>query len=182
MRKNRLVFSLALFFISSLGAVARQDRRPAFTSWYGVPYHGRLAANMERFDMYEPTVAHRTLPFGTVLEITNDAVSRSIIARVTDRGPFVPGRDLDISYGCAYLLGTVKPGVAWLTIREIENEEVSWAILKMKQQQDLLTMIRWQDTTLALRTALVAGSSSTMTRLERNIVTAFLLTYLMRPW
>lgn len=81
-------------------------------SWYGPRHHGKLMANGQPFDMYADTVAHPSLPFDTPLRLTNPANGRSVEVRVTDRGPFIPGRNLDLSYGVARKLGVVKAGVS----------------------------------------------------------------------
>ena len=73
---------------------------------------GTQTASGERFDTNELTAAHRTLPFGTRLRVTNVATGRSVTVRVNDRGPFVPGRDVDVSYAAAETLGMVGGGIA----------------------------------------------------------------------
>src|SRR6266478_5213527 len=73
---------------------------------------GTQTASGERFDTYELTAAHRTLPFGTRLRVTNVATGRSVTVRVNDRGPFVPGRVVDVSYSAAETLGMVGRGIA----------------------------------------------------------------------
>lgn len=74
-------------------------------SWYGPGFHGNLTANGEVYDQYAMTAAHKTLPFGTRLRVTNVANGRSIVVRINDRGPFIPGRDLDLSRAGADALG-----------------------------------------------------------------------------
>lgn len=81
-------------------------------SWYGVPYHGRRAANGEIYDMYKLTAAHRTLPFETVVRVTNKKNGKSVDVRITDRGPFVEGRIIDLSLGAARELDMVGMGIA----------------------------------------------------------------------
>ena len=73
---------------------------------------GTQTANGEKFDTHELTAAHRTLPFGTRLRVTNVATGRSVTVRVNDRGPFVPGRVVDVSYSAAQTLGMVGGGIA----------------------------------------------------------------------
>jgi rare lipoprotein A len=73
---------------------------------------GTQTANGERFDTHQLTAAHRTLPFGTRLRVTNLATGRSVTVRVNDRGPFIPGRVVDVSYSAAETLGMVGTGVA----------------------------------------------------------------------
>jgi len=86
-------------------------------SWYGVPHHGRRTASGEVFDMHQLTAAHRTLPFGTRLLVTNRDTSQSAEVRINDRGPFVEGRILDVSYAAARLLGAVGPGLIPVRVR-----------------------------------------------------------------
>jgi rare lipoprotein A len=81
-------------------------------SWYGGLFHGRRAANGERFDMHAHTAAHKTLPFGTLLLVTNLANGKTTLVRVTDRGPYSHGRALDVSRAAAEALGMVRSGVA----------------------------------------------------------------------
>jgi rare lipoprotein A len=78
-------------------------------SFYSEP---QGTASGERFDPQELTAAHRTLPFGTRLQVTNVATGKSVTVRVNDRGPFVKGRDVDVSYSAAQALGMVHSGVA----------------------------------------------------------------------
>jgi rare lipoprotein A len=86
-------------------------------SWYGAAHHGRRTASGEVFDMNRLTAAHRTLPFGTRLLVTNRDTSQSAEVRVNDRGPFVEGRILDVSYAAGRLLGAVGPGVIPVRVR-----------------------------------------------------------------
>lgn len=86
-------------------------------SWYGAPHHGRRTASGEVYDMHQLTAAHRTLPFGTRVLVTNRDTSRATEVRVNDRGPFVEDRILDLSYAAARLLGAVGPGVIPVTVR-----------------------------------------------------------------
>jgi rare lipoprotein A len=86
-------------------------------SWYGAPHHGRRTASGEVFDMHQLTAAHRTLPFGTRLLVTNRDTSQSAEVRVNDRGPFVEGRILDVSYAAARLLGAMGSGLIPVRVR-----------------------------------------------------------------
>ena len=81
-------------------------------SWYGHPYHGRRAANGEVYDMEKLTAAHRTLPFGTWLQVKNLSNDKTVKVRIIDRGPFVGGRILDLSHAAAVSLDMVGPGTA----------------------------------------------------------------------
>lgn len=86
-------------------------------SYYGREFHGQKTASGERFDMYDLTAAHRTLPFGTRLRVTNLTNGRQVIVRVNDRGPFVKGRIIDLSYAAARELGMIGTGTAWVKIK-----------------------------------------------------------------
>jgi peptidoglycan lytic transglycosylase len=80
-------------------------------SWYGYPFHGRPTASGEVYDLRDLTAAHRTLPLGTRVLVTNVDNGQIVEVRVNDRGPFVDGRILDLSYGAARILGGVESGV-----------------------------------------------------------------------
>ena len=80
-------------------------------SWYGEPHHGRKTASGETFDMHRLTAAHRSLPLGTRLLVTNVANGRSVVVRVNDRGPYRGDRILDLSYAAARALHAVEAGV-----------------------------------------------------------------------
>jgi rare lipoprotein A len=80
-------------------------------SWYGAPFHGRQASNGETYDMYKMTAAHRTLPFNTMVRVTNLTNGKSAVVRITDRGPFVENRIIDLSYAAAREIDSVGPGV-----------------------------------------------------------------------
>lgn len=87
-------------------------RQRGVASYYGPGFHGKLTANGETFDMYALTCAHLTLPFGTVLRVTNTENNREVIVRVNDRGPYVGGRIIDLSKKAAEELGMLEAGIA----------------------------------------------------------------------
>ena len=80
-------------------------------SYYGPKFHGRKTANGEVFNQYDLTAAHKTLPFGTVCKVINLDNGKSVIVRINDRGPFIKGRILDLSYGAAKRIDGVIAGV-----------------------------------------------------------------------
>ena len=92
-------------------------------SWYGIPFHGRRASNGEIYDMNKLTAAHRTLPFETMVQVTNLANGKSIVVRITDRGPFVDNRIIDLSFAAARAIDAVGPGVVPVRL-EILTPEV----------------------------------------------------------
>jgi len=81
-------------------------------SWYGPPFHGRRASNGEIYDMYKLTAAHRTLPFETMVRVTNLTNGKTTTVRITDRGPFVENRVIDLSLAAAREIDLVGPGTA----------------------------------------------------------------------
>lgn len=89
-------------------------------SWYGKPYDGRRAANGEIYDMEQLTGAHRTLPFDTRVEVNNLDNGKQVEVRITDRGPFVDGRIIDLSLAAAKEIDMVGPGLARVRLRVIE--------------------------------------------------------------
>ncbi len=91
-------------------------------SWYGIPFHGRKTANGETYDMNGRTCAHRTLPFGTVLLVTNLGNGKTVTVRVTDRGPFISGRIVDLSRGAAAALDMLDTGTAQVSLKVVGNE------------------------------------------------------------
>jgi len=92
-------------------------------SWYGDPYHGRATASGEVYDMHRMTAAHRTLPFGTVVKVTRRDTGAEVKVRITDRGPFVRGRIIDLSYAAAKKIDLVSDGVAPVKIKVVGFEE-----------------------------------------------------------
>lgn len=88
------------------------SRRKGMASWYGPGFHGRLTANGERYNQNGLTAAHKSLPFGTQVRVTNLHNGRSVTVRINDRGPYIHGRVIDLSKGAANVIGLVNSGVA----------------------------------------------------------------------
>jgi rare lipoprotein A len=95
-------------------------------SWYGKSFHGRATASGEDFDMFELTAAHRELRLGSLVRVTNLHNGKSVVVRVNDRGPFVKGRILDLSYGAARMLDFHR-GVERVRLDLVEPETVASA-------------------------------------------------------
>jgi rare lipoprotein A len=93
------------------------DFEVGIASWYGEPYHGRRAANGEIYDMEAMTAAHRTLPFETWVEVENLTNQRMVTVRITDRGPFVDGRIVDLSRAAARRIDMIGPGTAKVKLK-----------------------------------------------------------------
>lgn len=92
-------------------------------SWYGEPFHGRLTANGERYDMYQLTAAHQEAPLGIHAIVTHMHTGKQVRVRITDRGPFVEGRLIDLSYGAARQLGMVEDGLAPVIIEFLPDTQ-----------------------------------------------------------
>jgi rare lipoprotein A len=92
-------------------------------SWYGRGFHGRRTANGERYDMHALTAAHRTLPLGSYVRVTNPATSRSVVVRINDRGPYARGRVIDLSMAAANALDMRHAGTARVKIEGLTPQE-----------------------------------------------------------
>ena len=88
-------------------------------SWYGPRFHGKTTANGESYNQMAMTAAHKTLPFGSILKVTNLRNGKSVLVRINDRGPFIEGRDLDLSKGTAIALGLAYRGVIKVKVQEV---------------------------------------------------------------
>lgn len=95
-------------------------KQAGYASWYGTKFHGRNTSNGEKYDMYAMTAAHKTLPIPCYVRVTRDDNGKSIIVRVNDRGPFVDGRIIDLSYAAATKLGITQSGTAKVHIEAID--------------------------------------------------------------
>jgi len=89
-------------------------------SWYGRKFHGRKTASGERYDMHQLTAAHRSLPFGTVVQVVRLDSGQAVVVRINDRGPFVEGRIIDLSYAAAAEIDMVHDGVAQVELYLLE--------------------------------------------------------------
>jgi peptidoglycan lytic transglycosylase len=96
--------------------------RVELASWYGEWHHGQPTASGEPYDMEALTAAHRSLPLGTCVEVINLGNGRRVLVRVNDRGPYVPGRTIDLSHRAAEALGMVDEGLARVRIRRAKAE------------------------------------------------------------
>ncbi|MGB7844084.1 MAG: septal ring lytic transglycosylase RlpA family protein [Candidatus Acidiferrum sp.] len=94
-------------------------------SWYGTPFHGRRASNGETYDMYKLTAAHRTLPFETMVRVTNLNNGKTTTVRITDRGPFIDNRIIDLSLAAAREIESVGPGVVPVHLEVLGNVDVT---------------------------------------------------------
>jgi rare lipoprotein A len=132
-------------------------------SWYGEDFHGRTTASGEVFDMYRPSAAHKTLPLGTYVRVANLAAKTETIVRINDRGPFVKGRVIDLSYAAAKEVGLLGPGVAPVRIEalarqvgEVESSGVKRPVVEIQDLEEGLFSVQvgaFSDRQNALRLA-----------------------------
>ena len=105
------------------------DKGSMKASWYGPGFHGRKTANGEVYDQMSFTAAHKSLKFGTLLKITNLKNNKSVVIRINDRGPYIHGRDLDLSKAAALELGMVRKGVAKMKVEEIKIAGLDYQLM-----------------------------------------------------
>ena len=110
------VVALVLWGCAYAPTYTGRPYQEGFASYYGKKFHGKKTASGEIFNMYDMTAAHRTLPFGTYVRVTNLENGRSVVVRINDRGPFAKGRIIDLSYAAAKRLGIIHKGVAKVRI------------------------------------------------------------------
>ena len=109
------------------------DAESGQASWYGPRFHGRLTASGEIYNMYDLTAAHRRLPFGTTLRVTDLVSGRCVIVRINDRGPFIGRRVLDLSYAAAERLGMLHDGLARVRVEPLEKPLLRFSIYRTAQ-------------------------------------------------
>ncbi len=103
----------------NFSSVDFNDKGTMIASWYGPRFHGKVTANGEIYDQMALTAAHKSLPFGTILRVTNLRNGKVAIIRINDRGPYIEGRDLDLSKGTAQALGMINRGVIKVKVQEL---------------------------------------------------------------
>ena len=99
-------------FYKSIPIKAGEDDMTGYASWYGKEYHGRKTSSGEIYDMYALTAAHRTLPLGSEVKVTNLENSKTVDVRINDRGPFIEDRIIDLSFSAAKAIGMLNQGIA----------------------------------------------------------------------
>ena len=132
MSKNLFLF-LALLYFSALffgvsvyiGSDVKGDwthknqSKVGIASWYGKRFHGRKTASGRNFNMYNKTAAHRSLPLGTKVRVVNLRNGKDIVVDITDRGPYIKGRIIDLSYAAAESIGIIKVGIEKVKVEVI---------------------------------------------------------------
>jgi rare lipoprotein A len=126
--KKIMVIMLALSFTWGC-TLLRREAPPrikrvevGWASWYGEKFHGRRTASGEVYDMYQLTAAHKALPLGTLVMVTHVRNGNSVMVTINDRGPFVRGRIIDLSYAAAQALGMVEEGVSKVRVEVLDKE------------------------------------------------------------
>jgi len=115
---KKIILVLLLLFNSNI--LMAKD----VASYYADKFHGRTTANGEKFNMYDMTAAHKTLPFGTRVRITNLENGRKVVVRINDRGPYIKGRTIDLSFAAARKLGMIQKGVVNVKIQKINESNI----------------------------------------------------------
>jgi rare lipoprotein A len=124
MRPEYLVYAFAALILSmGLWNLFRYDQ-VGIASWYGEPFHGRRTSSGEIYDMHKLTAAHLTLPFGTIVRVTDLETRKSVIVRINDCGPFVPRRIIDLSFAAAEKLGMVRKGLAKVGLKVLKYPKI----------------------------------------------------------
>ncbi|MBV8517923.1 MAG: septal ring lytic transglycosylase RlpA family protein [Acidobacteria bacterium] len=121
------IFAVALFVVLAYGCAttapppaAPPEPLHGIASWYGEEFAGRTTANGEIFDPLLLTAAHRTLPFGTIVDVTNAKTHQSVRVRVNDRGPYIGNRMIDLSYAAAQKIGLIEPGTGEVDVAVVK--------------------------------------------------------------
>ena len=135
--KKHIILFLSLIFLISLSSCSSSQKtsgtvfkKKAIASYYHNKFNGRKTASGERYNRDALTCAHKTLPFQTLLKITNPQNSKSVIVRVNDRGPFNRGRDIDLSYAAAKEIGMLAAGVLPVQVEVLEQVYTDTLLVK----------------------------------------------------
>lgn len=134
------IVSSRYFFFIALGAFAtcayapsvygsdssariKTPKRIVRASWYGLGFKGKPTADGGTFNPFSFTAAHRTIELGSKVKVTELRSGRSVVVEITDRGPYFPGRDIDLSYAAAHALGMVRSGIARVRVELVDTQE-----------------------------------------------------------
>lgn len=126
-RFKKIKFLYFVVLIIILASCARMRYFPTgnvqrgLASWYGEDFHGKTTSSREVYNMFDMTAAHKTLPFETYVMVTNLENGKSVIVRINDRGPFIKGRIIDLSFAAAKVLDMVGPGVVPVRVEVLER-------------------------------------------------------------
>lgn len=126
MKKSLLFLALILCVLAGdvfASAALSVYKSSAVASYYADKYHGRKTSNGEVFNMYDLTAAHKSLPFNTKVKVTNLSNGKSVVVRINDRGPFVKGREIDLSKAAAVKIGMIKSGTAKVSLEIVGGSD-----------------------------------------------------------
>jgi len=135
MKKLKPFIAGLLFILLSCAPKSPRDAQTnnelqGMASWYGHPFHGRKTASGEAYDMHAMTAAHKTLPFGSLVQVTRRDTGASAVVRINDRGPFKKGRVIDVSLAAAKILGLDRDGLAPVLLKLSPHKQASQTKLR----------------------------------------------------
>lgn len=142
MRIKTFLYAVLLTLTATAAFAGTPYKIGVIASYYADKFHGRTTANGEVFNMYGYTAAHKTLPFNTIVKVTNLENGKSISVRINDRGPFIPGREIDLSKAAAIKLDMMKRGTAKVSLEIIQSTDLK----AMEAEQVSTTLVpgsRW---------------------------------------
>lgn len=140
-----------LFFLFSFNLVFAYPVQKGVASYYAKKFHGKITASGEPYNMYSLTAAHRTLPMGTLVEVTNLSNNKKVVVKINDRGPFKKDRIIDLSYAAAKKLDMIKKGTANVVLKplspdflinKVNEEKETKKIAEEAQKDSTLTMLK----------------------------------------
>ncbi len=125
LKMKMMLIVLICYLTFPITSFGNQNTQYGIASWYGGKFHGRKTASGEQYDMYKFTAAHKNLPFGTFVSVTNLGNGKSVVVKINDRGPFVKGRIIDLSYVAAKKIDL--HGIAKVKVEVIEHDKINYA-------------------------------------------------------
>ncbi len=124
------IFLLVLCCVTTLTGIAKEDKSfEGKASFYAKKFNGKRTSSGERYKNNALTAAHRSLPFGTLLEVTNKANGKKTVVRVNDRGPHRKKIALDLSYAAAKKIGIVRSGVGYVRVRVVDRQAIDSSLV-----------------------------------------------------
>jgi rare lipoprotein A len=156
-----------LLFVLPLFALAAH-KESGTASFYGVGFHGRPTASGEIYNQYRLTAAHKTLPLGTIVKVTNPQNNKSVFLKINDRGPFIKGRIIDVSTKAAEMLGFRNKGTAYVNIEVVDEEETPKDLEAASEDIALQNGISSSDNTEAATSMLEADEKSESSKPAEN--------------
>lgn len=123
LKRLRLSLVLLATILSVCISYGADTLKPVTASWYGKNFQGKLTASGVPYNMYAMTAAHKKLPFGTCIRVVNVKTKAEVVVQINDRGPFIEGRELDLSYAAAKQIGILGAGTGLVTIEILGREK-----------------------------------------------------------